>query len=629
MNLLLLFFPVVILMLACIGLGLVLYRLFRGNLPPMKIWVNFVVTYFLGQGVLASILLLLAVWDCFYSSIIWGISLSLAVLAASWIIAHRLEWEEVVRSSIKSWRLAPFSWKLISFSLLLLLISGIATLGSWFVIDGSAFYMVIAKLMAGNGRLVPLPGIYESFSSVGLLAETLTAALMSMGMPNNSAKILSWANYLPTTVILYAIARQCEVSRRGALLSVIMATTSSAVLLLWGSGKTDLFALGPALVAVFLALHSWQREYRKGVLCLSGLLAGFSFVLKLSYIAVLLPVLVLIIFWPTLFEIFASLKRRDWAKFKDIILTALGDSIIYGIAILGAMLPHLIKNHILLNTFIGLQASNYSKWYSPGTIKRLLLSYPLALTYGNYWAQFGTMSPLILAFIPLIIYLRKTVNYIHNKLLSLSVGTIAGILAWIIFFPSIFMPRYILVVLVLCAIAPAAAAVEVSTSHKMLSKLIVLSTMATMIYIPTFTDRIFKSFDYRLALNYPMGKEREYLTARPNEDNYWALEAVNRVAPQNSKILLLTYLRFWLRSDLLLNDACSKDFLMSTINGCSLEDFWDYIFKNNISYVVLDTTVVSQISVKEIKDAVNKYNLKTKTLFEKNSLFCFEILKGY
>lgn len=625
MNLPLLLFPVAILMFACCGLGLVLCRILRNYLPPMPIWVIFTVTYFLGQGVLASIFELLAIKGWFFNWLIWIISLVFAILAIIWVVANRLQWRSFFQAASLRWLQAPFSWKILSLGLGILLLAGVTTLGSWFVIDGLAFYMAIAKLMAGTGRLIPLPGLYEAFSSVGLLAETLTAALMSMGMPNNSAKILSWANYLPTTVILYAIARQCKVSRRGALLSVIMATTSSAAVLLWGSGKTDLFALGPALAAVFCALQTQDARSRKGALGLSGVLAGFAFVFKLSYIVVLVPVLALIIGWPYIFEAWALVQRKEIEKIKGILRLVLIDALIYGVAIAIAMLPHFMKNLLLLDTVIG--ATYYSGWYSSKTIARILLSYPLALTYGNYWAQFGTISPLILAFIPLILYLKKPVDFKNNQLFCLSIGALLGLLLWMILFPSIFMPRYILVVLVLCAIAPAAAAAKVCSSHKTLSVLILLSILATMIYTPKATNRIFKSFDSRLALNYPMCKDREHLTAQPSEDYYWAFEAVNNVAPQNSKVLLLTYARFWLRADLLLNDVYStEDCPVSVNDERSAGNFWSYILKNNISYVVIDTTAFNQVSIKDLKDAANARNLKIKVLFENDSLVALEIL---
>ena len=57
---------------------------------------------------------------------------------------------------------------------------------------------------------------------------------------------------------------QCGLAVRGRILAVVIPLTSSAVLVLWGSGKTDLFALGPALCAAVLALASWERAGQEG-----------------------------------------------------------------------------------------------------------------------------------------------------------------------------------------------------------------------------------------------------------------------------------------------------------------------------------------------------------------------------
>jgi len=185
------------------------------------------------------------------------------------------------------------------------------------------------------------------------------------------------------------------------------------------------------------------------------------------------------------------------------------------------------------------------------------------------------------------------------------------------------------VVLVLFVIAPASAAVHASERHKILSKLITASILIVLIYTPIFVNQIFRSYDLRLTLNYPIGKEREYLTARPNEENYRALEAINSVAPTGSIILLLTYPRFWLRPDLLSNDVCSEDFIKRVIEGWSADFFWRYALGRDVKYVVLDKVAFNKISFREIKESAGTYNIRVNLLFDSESVVCFEIVKNH
>src|SRR5262249_35040710 len=153
-------------------------------------------------------------------------------------------------------------------------IYGFSSLGGWLIADGPAFYMAIAKMVGGTRRLAPLPG-YDPFSSVGLIAELHMAALYAMGQTGTDPRILPWLSFPPTMGLFYGLARICGLTRRAALLTLGMVVSSSAVAVLWGSGKTDLLALGPAVATCVLLLTWWDEPADPTPLAIGGLLSGF------------------------------------------------------------------------------------------------------------------------------------------------------------------------------------------------------------------------------------------------------------------------------------------------------------------------------------------------------------------
>ena len=134
-----------------------------------------------------------------------------------------------------------------------------------------------------------------------------------------------------------------------------------------------------------------------------------------------------------------------------------------------ALLPHLIKNGLLFNNPLapfGTDLMNLlnQDWFGPATTRRVLLTYPLALTFGDYWGQLGNLSPLILGFLPLAIFLPRPRNPVTSPLIVLTLAALVGVLAWITIRPSMLLPRYMLATLLLFVLLPARAA-EFLTLH--------------------------------------------------------------------------------------------------------------------------------------------------------------------
>ena len=188
---------------------------------------------------------------------------------------------------------------------------------------------------------------------------------------------------------------------------------------------------------------------------------------------------------------------------------------------------------------------------SPATTFRLLATYPLALTYGRYWAQFGTLSPLVIGLLPFLIYMPRQ-ERCASKLAALSVGrnwprshgcAVSGGLHAALFLANLLMLGI-----------PAAAAGDVQPAGRMALHLVAVGVArcASDCAGPggrTVTPR------FRCSPR-PDGScatlTNDLLGSGGLAPYERAEHALNALAAPGDRIFLFSYYRYWLRPDLLL-----------------------------------------------------------------------------
>src|SRR4051794_21067128 len=305
-------YPVILLSAACLGYGICGMALLCNGRRKLPIAFQLVAAYFLGQSLLAIFFVVLALCGVFTSAAVFSTVVPGSVLAAMglWYSRHELG---VARVEIRrAWTELPAAWRAIVLLAAFLCAYGVWSMGrSQLDVDATAFYLAAAKLIAHTGRLSVLPG-YESFSWVIMTGELLYSSLMLLGSPGASARFYEWINFFPVVLAMYWVARIAKLEARARILAAAMLLTSSAALALWGGGKTDNFAIGPALIGVCFALLSWRSSHRLNCIALSGLFCGFAIATKFSYMIALPPGLLLLIFWTSLGSAFRELAARDW-----------------------------------------------------------------------------------------------------------------------------------------------------------------------------------------------------------------------------------------------------------------------------------------------------------------------------
>jgi hypothetical protein len=578
--------PVVLLgySLACLGAGnLVLQLLTAGvdRIERISAGTVLATAFILGQGVLASLWMFLALAGRLSIQVV-GILCFVFVVIGAYVGRNLFSgFKKQIVSIWHELRQDTWGWQLVAGLTVVLCLLWATSLGRPLVGDGPAFYFALGKLIAFSHRLTPLPG-YETFTNIGLIGELHFAALMVLHSPE-AAKLFSWPTISMAGIMLVSLGRATGMGRRGQWLTLSMLFSSSAVIWLSGDGKVDLFAAALGLAAFYWAVQI-RFTRTKWVLFLTGLFSGFSIVAKLSYAPVIIVTIALLVLWGHATE----LKTKD--QWRSALRSLLGGSAVILVGVVLAFIPHFVKNGLLFHNPLspfGAGDSSWSSqvWYGPEVTRHLLLTYPLALTYGSFWAQYGNLSPLLLAFFPLMFYLPRPRPFFSSLLVLVTLIALAGIVAWILYRPSVFSPRYILAVLLLLILLPARSAEYASLREKkprLLAAGILFSTIVTLVA----TGLYFFSYVFL------PGNSVEYLMGAADEcgrdgDTCKAINKINRTAEAGSRVYLASYQRYWFRGDLL---QCLSGKQDEILDDSANEQLWLNLHENGFDFLFIDTS---------------------------------------
>lgn len=570
---------------ACLGAGFLILGILSRTLRPLTsqtAGVRLATSFVLGQGFLASIWLLLALGRSFSRPVVIPI---LVVFALAGLEFIRRDGAPLMRQVVSIWRRLredTWGWQgLAGFSIVLCL-AWLTSIGRPLNVDAAALYMALPKVVAASHRLVPLPG-YESFGDVGMQGEMHYAVFMLFKVPD-AARLFPWTAFLAAAYLLATLARRCGLGPRGQWLTLATMVSSSAVIYLSFDGKVDMFAVPLGLSAYYWILQI-RDEHKQVATWLTGLFSGFALVAKISYLPVLAPGLVFLLIWQFYADLRDPVERKQAIK----IVVANGLWIAAGVVI--AVTPHLVKNYLLYNNPISPFGTGSSwatqPWYGSSVTRRIILTYPLALTYGNYFAQYGNLSPLWLAFLPMIFLLPKPRPFFPNPLAGITLAALLGMTSWIIINPSNLAPRYYLAPLLLFILLPARAAEHVSYTDQRPRWLAFLVLCAT--YTTFFTTSL-----YFLTETFFPGRTYRYLSGEMSEcardSSFYCkgMFVLNKAARNGERVFLASYHRYWLRPDLL--QCLSSNAEYAEFLGTSPDQKWVFMYERGFHYLFLDKT---------------------------------------
>ena len=375
-------------------------------------------TLLLGQGLLASIWLVLGLAGVFSAPLIVGL-LGLCLLVGGAIVREeigtisRRMWAQLVQHLSGLPTAVLFVGVL---ALLVMVLMGVfnavlpVRFGSG---DGIAFYMVLAKVMAASQRVIPVSGHEYNHGVSGFMGEMHHAVMLVLD-GEQTAMLFVWVTAVSMLALVVALCGHLGVGKVGKWVAVVMMLSSTSVSFYLIDGKVDLFAAAMGVSALYWALQVERRGGLSSAVCLAGLFTGFAVVAKATYaLAVALPVVALL-FWRVRGS---RLSVSLWLSFALFTLLP--------------FVPQAAKNTLLfrepfapfffLDPQIGAVYRSQGSWNSPEIARQILMTYPLALAYGDYTFQYGNISGLYIALGPLMLLVPGSVWRRHGRLVRFTV----------------------------------------------------------------------------------------------------------------------------------------------------------------------------------------------------------------
>ncbi len=573
-------FSVAVFGLAAASLGsAVLSFVFR--LPPATSFstgtISVALAFLLGQGVLSIAFMVLALAGLLIREAVWLaclISLAVGALPLS---------EEVRRLAVywpdesKAFRTAPLRWRAVGLlllgALLLMPLQAWARL-SW---DAGSSYFASAKLMALTHEFHYTSPSYLSVS--GFNAETLQGSLILLA-GERSGRLLSYLFGLAFVALTAATARILGLSRRAALLAVIMVVTTTATSELMGDGKIDLFGAAAALGSI-AALLSYGKSDRRGFAWVSGFLAGLTLLYRPTYVF-FLPVIALFLLYKHETGSGDRPGRAGWLRVLRISIEMICFASI-------PVLFYFLRNGVLFGTpLVSVPTSTgggehmlnvFEIWGQTTALWVIRGVYPIYATFMTSGAALGTLTPLLLAALPILTTSRHP--NVPELLKGLTRVVSICLLGWLLVLPFVQEARYVLAlwaVIFVWASAVVIDAVQVEPSRRLdrlmpyaLALLLLLLLVRGLYGIGVTADR-------------PLGGGPAVCTGIRN---CGPIVAINRTASPGARVLVLGPYAAYLRPDLL---ACSSTVPeideLRRANQDRPAEFWQSLNDLGFDYVI-------------------------------------------
>jgi hypothetical protein len=540
----------------------------------------------LGVGVIGGVWHVIALIGLMQMTAVAGVLMATAVLGALVSAPILTDATVQLRAGARRAVRLPLLWvPVVVLLVVLIAYLGLATLSPPGA-DAMAVYMTQAKLVAATGRLVPVKD-YESISQFGLTAELNYAALIIL-VGEIAAKMSVFFVALASAAILWAIAAQVGLGLIGRWIALVMLFTSTAFTLVLWDGKTDLYANLFGLAAIYWALRLCERPlWITSVIV--GAMAGLAITNKPSLLVVLPLMILILATWHFRTVGRARETARTW------VVALIGSLMLMAIGVLLAAAPVVLKNVVLFNEplapFLYLHGGSgvdfAQTWYTPENTRWIVLTYPFALTLGKYPMQYGTLSALTLAFLPLLLMRNVAARRAAPPLRILTVAALVAVLAWVAACPSILAPRYILPA-VLALIPIAAFAVDRLWDLEGWQPIKIGSVTLCVGLLVIGIN----------SLNNIVWDQLAYLKQGPGayKDPIWRAAAVVNATSPGTRIFLAMYYRSMIRADLL---QCMVE-LAEFKSGAKKYNFsWLQLYKSGVRYVVLDRLTHNFLKINE------------------------------
>lgn len=576
--------------LACIGTGLLSFRLLAGpraaeNHSSAALYL--VLAGVFGLGALGHAWMLLALGGLFIRPLVYP---ALALLLATAIVLGWQQWRALAgefRELRASLRRERWGMRVLLFAALAAMVYTFTSLGRELTGDSLALHLMIPKLVAAAGTLERnwfQPG-NEDF---GILGEMTYAAVMLIGNAD-AAQMVTWPLFLAMAAVLIGICGRTGIGLRGKIVALAAVASSTAATIWVGDGKIDIIASTLGLASLYFLLPRPDLSpLPRSNLMIAGLLAGFAVTAKLILGFCLVLASAVLLLW-TYAPAAVEWRRPSVRLITRSLMPLISAGLLFGVFALIGLAPHFIKNGVLLGApFAPLGTENTGwlvreRWYDAETVTRIRLLYPFVLTFGDYWAQYGHLSVLVLAFLPLAFFLGRPDSFRRSPLTGVTVAAWVTIAGWATFQGDKVVMRYMLPVLLLCIPLAAAAAEQVTARWfrpRFLGTALIVAGVTTLYITANFsTGRYFfphKAVRVMFGLQEPC--ERSLQWCMP-------MYMVSRLAPEGARVFAASSFKYDLRPDLI---QCSYDHRHVAFPGATAEERWRWFYAQGYSFIIPD-----------------------------------------
>ena len=440
--------------------------------------------------------------------------------------------------------------------------------------DASAIYFSDAKISALTNRA-------EYFTDdtfvVSVLQSTIQYTALIQLFGDQAARMFSWISGLVIIFFSIALGEKVGLSRKARLLLMVFLLSSTAYLDLMGDGKVDLISSAPAIATAYWMVAGEQnKSTSRSLLLLIGCLAGLAIVAR-PFNAFLIGLFILF---------FYAQKAFLQNSYKTVMYPFLW----IGIGITGFGAYHLLANWVILGgPFAFLSSvsninSTSGPWdFDPQRIMFLRLLYPIAATFVNTPQSLGNITPLFLAFSPIVLIptIRKRIS-ITKELTTLLITSSIILLLWIFLFFTVLEIRYVMflwIILFMPLAEITAAALEdtdrlvfIASNGLIFIFLCFISLRTLYISVDTYS---------------PLDKQSNPQCDKSRFCEY--LQSINRLALRGDRVLTLSAFRYYLRTDLFACSTSHKEYQRLQIaSKTGPLDFWEEVYRQGYKYVAYE-----------------------------------------
>ncbi|MCM2284759.1 MAG: hypothetical protein NDI81_08265 [Desulfobacula sp.] len=541
---------------------------FVGGLSPLVIGLA------LGQAVMGSVWQVMAVFGLFQIGIVTFV-LGGILLCFGIVFRTGIKWRAnsgwLKRGFV---RVPVYGWILLTGLVVVITATWIRSFG-WPDGDAMAFYLAQPKLIAFTGALTPVAD-YESFAEIGLFAE-MHSAVMYLFSGEMAARAWLWQSGMLLVLSMVALSVETMLPIGASILVSATVLTSTAILFVMTDGKTDHVGTAWAIASLLTALKiEWQSPWRP--VFLAALLAGLAGLAKLSFL-VGLPIILAILTIDRLF----STRRTHHINPLVVRVIAIACVAVAGVVVAWSSL--MIKNYIVYGElfapfyYLGGGSGHMLNqvWFSPENTRWILLTYPFALIYGKYPMQAGNLSPLLLAFVPMLILAWRQGFKPGRSSVTLAIAGLVSVCMWMLLRPSVLAPRYIFP-MTLCVVPLLAGGADFWLSKSVSRFAVLLIVSAILVHTALI--------GLRFHQGWPL--TQLYATNQKPDGLLVAGDHLGIDAYPGARFLVASYYKSFLESKVLACTISSKEKArLQQLNPASPAEMWACLYQNGVTDIMM------------------------------------------